>query len=270
MLAFIHVAKTGGQTIETMMESTFGARHVAAVEWKKRPVGNPWDVDYVVPKYSREAFRRLKNHCPFMKSIGGHSIALWSGLHEEQPTRYFSFLREPIKRGASHFQYHVRNDKPCLDWDRWVEWKVHHNHQVKMFSPSADPDEALREIQRHNVFIGLTERFDESLVMLKRMIAPELNIAYTRTNTASDNRIANELIAAESSRQQLEEMYRNELPLYEWVANEYFPRLVKEYGPTLAADVEEFRRSKNRVSRLNIKVNHLYAKLFISPWAGYK
>lgn len=263
MYAFIHVAKTGGKSIESMLVSSFGARHVRALEWEPRPEDNVWDVNFVVPKYDVADFRRLKRRCPFMKSVGGHTITLWSGVHEVQPTQYFGFLREPIKRGASHYQFHVRHDEPCLDWSRWVEWTVHHNHQVKMFSRGGDPDEAIRCIQEHEVFIGLTERFDESLVVFKRLFAPDLQIPYTRTNTASDNSIASELLADDKCRDQLKHMYRDDLPLYEWVSKEYYPRMVKEYGPTLAADVEAFRRQRDRVHHLNIKLNSLYAKFFI-------
>ena len=104
MLAFIHVAKTGGQSIETMLESSFGIRHMPAVIWKTPSPQTGPKQDFVIPKYCPEDFRRLKKRTPFLESVGGHSIALWSGLHEVQPTTYFAFLREPIKRGASHYQ----------------------------------------------------------------------------------------------------------------------------------------------------------------------
>jgi len=265
LLSFIHVAKTGGQTIETMLESTYGFRHASAIEWQPRPAGNPWDVDYVVPKYSPDDFRRLKKLCPFMKSVGGHSIALWSNLHEVQPTRYFSIVREPLKRGASHFQYHVRHDEPHLEWDRWVDWEVHHNHQVKMFSRGGDTQEAIEAIQRNEVFVGLTEAFDESLVIFKNMFRPDLNIGYQRTNVASDNAIAKDLLADQSKKAHLLRMYRDEIPLYEWIANEYYPRFKKEYGPTLEKDVEQFRQHRDRVNKLNIRLNRAYYKMFIQP-----
>jgi hypothetical protein len=263
LLSFIHVAKTGGQSVETLLESAYGIRHTAAVEWEPRPVVDPWDVDFVVPKYDPDDFRRLKRLCPIMKSVGGHSVALWSNVHEVQPTQYFSIVREPIKRGASHFQYQVRTEAEALDWARWCEWPVHQNHQVKMFSRRADTQDAIAAIQRHGVFVGLTERFDESLVVFKRLFRPDLNICYTRTNTARDNAIADGLLADPAKRAELERMYRDEIPLYEWIANEYYPRFVKEYGPTLARDVEEFRRHRDRVNRLNIKLNRAYFRLFI-------
>lgn len=265
MLAFIHVAKTGGQSIETMLESSFGIRHMPAVVWKQpSPTALP-DQNFVVPKYCPEDFLRLKKRCPFMQSVGGHSIALWSGLHEIQPTTYFTFLREPIKRGASHFQYHLVNDDPDKSWQQWVDYDVHHNHQVKMFSRSVDAQEAIRDIEKQNVFVGFTEKFDESLVIFKKLFAPDLKIAYTRTNTASDNSVARRVLDDASKREDLARMYAEEIPLHEWALNDYYPRFVKEYGPTLQPDVEHFRKVRDRVNKVNILTNHLYQRLLARP-----
>lgn len=265
MLAFIHVAKTGGQTIETLLESSFGVRHMPAVLRPGAGTERADDADYVIPKYTPEDFRRLKRLCPFLRSVGGHGIALWSDLQEVEPTRYWALVREPLRRGASHFQYHVGHDQPDLEWRKWVSWPVHHNHQLKMFSPRADAHEAVTAIEKNEVFVGLTEHFDESLLVFKRLFAPDLNITYRRTNTARDNRLAQQLLQDPDSRLQLEEMYGDEVPFYEWVAREYYPRFREAYGPGLARDLEEFRRHRDRVNRLNIRLSRLYFRLVVRP-----
>ena len=53
--------------------------------------------------------------------------------------------------------------------------------------------------------------------------------------------------------------------LHEWVVNDYYPRFVREYGPTLEDDVAEFRARRDRVNRLNIKLNHVWARLVLYP-----
>ena len=95
------------------------------------------------------------------------------------------------------------------------------------------------------------------------MVCPDLNIAYTRSNTAKGKEIGKAILEDPVKMEQLREMYREEFPLVEWVRNEYFPRLVKEYGPTLEKDVEEFRKVRNRVNKSNILANRFYRKLFI-------
>ena len=265
LLAFIHVAKTGGQTVEQMLRSSYGIAHAEAVEWAPRPTVDHRTVDYVVPKYTPDDLRRLQRLCPFLRSVGGHGIALWSNLQEVRPVRWFAFVREPLARGASHFQYHVQTDQPDLTWERWVERPVHQNHQLKMFSPSADAQDAIRRIEQQEVFVGLTERFDESLLVFRKLLRPDLDPAYVRTNTARGNDLARGLLADAGTRSQLEAMYGAERPLYEWVANELYPRYRRAYGPTLEADLEEFRRRRQQVNRLNMVLNRVYHRLVIRP-----
>jgi hypothetical protein len=268
LLAFIHVAKTGGQTVAVMLRSSFGLKHCDAtfLEEIKTPA-DPFAVKFVVPKFDANDFQRLQKYWPRMRSISGHPIALWSELDNIRPdTQYFALVREPIKRGASHFQYHVRHDKPCLDWDRWLQWDVHQNHQVKMFSKSVDANDAIQQIKKKNVFVGLTERFDESFVMFKALFANDLNIAYIRINTAKDNSIAHELLANSQTREQIRDMYRADLELYEFVAHELYPSFQKEYGPNLERDVQAFRESqRNAVNQRNILLNRAYRRLVFKP-----
>ncbi|HPF69109.1 MAG TPA: hypothetical protein PLQ13_00445 [Candidatus Krumholzibacteria bacterium] len=265
LLAFIHVAKTGGQSVETMLRSSFGPAHAEAVEWAPRPGDDPYAVDYIVPKYGPDDLRRLKRLVPFLRSVGGHGVALWSGFEQVQPVRWFAFLRDPIARGASHFQYHRTTERPDLAWRAWVDWPVHHNHQLKMFSPTADAQDAIRRIEAQDVFVGLTERFDESLLVFQRLLRPDLDIAYLRTNTAGARDTARGLLADPASRADLERMYGDERPLYEWVANELYPRYVRAYGPTLAADLEAFRARRHRINRVNTLLNRVCYRALIRP-----
>ncbi len=50
LLAFIHVAKTGGQTIETMLANSFGAQYSTAPEWSRQQDRETDENGFVVPK----------------------------------------------------------------------------------------------------------------------------------------------------------------------------------------------------------------------------
>jgi len=269
MLAFVHIGKTGGVSIRSLLRSAHGARHCEAASLRPRPQGDPDQVRFMIPKYGPGDISLLKSVMPGMRSLGGHHVALWSGVDEVFPgTKYFLFLRDPLKRGASHYQFHVNNDDYTrkfgfkhFPWDRWVEWETHHNHQLKMLSPDVDVDQAIALLNSKTVFVGLTEHFDESLVMMKRLLCPDLNIAYRRQNTAADNTLARSLLAEARSRDQIREMYAKEFPLYEYVRNELYPRYRQQYGPTLAADVERFtRHGRHRVSWPNLVANRLHRR----------
>ena len=270
LLAFIHVAKTGGRTLETMLTSTFGAGYCHAEPWRDLlPTGDAGG-SFTVPKYEEADFRRLKRLCPWMLCVGGHAVTLWSGVDRLQPTRYFAFLRDPLTRGASHFQFHQRSDANPLPWDQWVQWKVHHNHQVKMFSPDCDVDQAIEAIEKLGVFIGLMEDFDESLVLLQRLVAPELKLGYLRTNTANDSSIARDLLADPAKRAQMVEMYKLDQVLYDHVKTNIFPRWQREYGAGLAEAVADFQtKSSGGLRKGNILANRIIHRFWIEPWGEY-
>ncbi len=247
MLAYIHVGKTGGQSIETMLANSYGAAYSTAPEWGRRAGEEITEDGFVVPKFRPEDLRRLRKLCPWTKCVGGHPVTLWSGFDEVIPTTWFSMVREPLARGASHFQYNLKEEVGIArQWDDWVKWPVHHNHQVKMFSPDCSADDAIRRIVEKNVFVGLTEKFDESLVLLKKLVEPNLNISYRRTNTANNNSMAKDVLSSPDKVQKLKEMYSEELPLYDFISQEWYPRFQKEYGPTLEADVENFRKNREK------------------------
>lgn len=274
MIAFVHVAKTGGRTIEAMLRSAHGWRHCDAQHLRPIPREDPSRVRFSIPKYGPEEIAQLKSLMPGLKSLGGHHVALWSDVEQVIPdVQYLIFLREPLKRGASHYQYHLQNDDYTglfgfrnFEWDKWVNWETHHNHQVKMLSPRVDVDEAIRLIESKGAFVGLMERFDESLVLFKKLFAPDLRIAYRRKNTASDNSIARSLLADERKKAQIKEMYAKEFPLYEYVANELYPRFQREYGSSLEEDVARYQAvDRARVNNCNLVQYHLYRRLFYLP-----
>lgn len=267
LLVFLHLAKTGGRTLDTVLRNTYGAAYVQAESLAPhRPVGLD-DGEFVQPVFGPEEFRRVRRHCPWMQAIGGHPIALWSDIHTVQPVRYVTFLREPLARGASHYQYHVATTPNPLDWPAWCAWPEHHNHQVRYFDHGGDPRHAIAAIQHHGVFVGLLEHFEESLLLMQRLIAPELNVAYVRRNTAARNDLSRELLDDPERRAQLAEMYAGEVPLYDWVRNELWPQYERAYGPGLADDAAALRSRPDRgFHRWRDRAGRAAHRFWIGPW----
>jgi hypothetical protein len=271
LLAFIHVAKTGGRTVDRMLRSSFGPRHCKAVPLVDTSTSDPGELDYVVPKYGPDDFRLVRRWCLPLRSIAGHPIALWSDLESVVPdVRYFAFLREPMARGASHYQYTVTYDRPGLTWQEWVAWPVVHDHQTKMFARQADVAEAISEIRRKQVFIGLLERFDESLVMLRKLRAPDLKIAYERANVARDNSLAQKVLADPQARADMQQMYQADAELYDFVVRDLYPSFQRAYGADLDRDVQEFQKRRHRVNRLNMMLSRTYERLVFAPTISYQ
>jgi hypothetical protein len=130
-------------------------------------------------------------------------------------------------------------------FEKWVQQDSTRNHQTKWIAGAADVEEAIRIIQDKNIFVGLTERFDESMVLLKALRANDLNISYRRVNVAGDNTIKERLLSTESTRQMLIEAQKADLELYNYVRQELYPSYQREYGPTLEADVARYRQTQS-------------------------
>jgi hypothetical protein len=257
LVVFLHLAKTGGRTFDTVLRGTYGPAYIQAEPLRPpRPAGTGGR-DFIIPIYQPEDLRRLRKQCPWLRAVGGHTLTLWSRLHEVQPVRYVAFMREPLSRGASHYQFHVSTTAQPLDWPAWCAWPEHHNSQVRFFDRDGDPQAAIAAIERHGVFVGLLERFEESLLLMRQLAIPELRCAYVRRNTAERNDLARALLADPERREQLRAMYAAEFPLYDWVRDVLWPRYEAVYAGDLATDAarlradpgREFRRWHDRAGR---------------------
>ncbi|MFO7653997.1 MAG: hypothetical protein R6X25_09275 [Candidatus Krumholzibacteriia bacterium] len=267
LLTFLHVAKTGGRSVETALRSTYGLRYVHAIPWR-RPLG-PGEEGrpLATATYDHRDFRRLQRLSPGMRAVGGHALTVWSGLHELRPVRYFAFLRDPVRRMASHYQFHRTTVSRPLDLDAWLRWQEPREHQLKFFSRSADPQEAIETIQRHGIFIGLLEEFDASLVLLQRLLAPELALGYRRTNRAANNEVARALLDDPKERARLATMVRGEQVLYDWVRSTWYPSQVERYGAGLESAVARLQAEPEAgFKRWNDALNRACVRFWFNPW----
>jgi len=126
--------------------------------------------------------------------------------------------------------------------------------------------EAIRSIHDKNIFVGLTERYDESMLLLKALMANDLNISYRRVNVARDNTIKERLLSTESTRQMLIEAQQADLELYDYVRQELFPTYRKEYGPSIKADVANYQQTRgNNFNYWNLTLSRLKQYVLYKP-----
>ncbi len=238
MLVFIHMNKTGGTTVTYILRSSFGLRHCQV---------EPWHARWTGPPFSTHDLQRLRRFYPNLKSIAGHRVTGYVDLQEDGTEfRYFTLMRDPLKLCASRFQYKVNvARKKNLVFEEWIQRDWPRSHQTKWIAGVDDVAEAIRIIQDKNIFVGLTERFDESMVLLKALMANDLDISYKRVNVARDNTIKERLLATESNRQMLIEAQQADLELYDYVRQELYPTFQREYGPSLEADVARYRQTQS-------------------------
>ena len=227
MLVFVHINKTAGSTMRYILRSSYGARHCDV---------EPWTAAWDEAAFGSDDLRRLLRLYPNLASIAGHRLTGYADLSgATSDLNYFTFLRDPLKMCASRFQYHVdHRGKQGLDFFEWIQREWLRNAQTKRIAGTANAGDAVEVIRTKEIFVGLTERFDESLVLLKALRAHDLEIAYTRVNVAQRTSLASELLADPAARAAMVDANEADLELYRFAHEELFPTAEREYGPGLA------------------------------------
>jgi hypothetical protein len=235
LIANIHVMKTGGQTMCDILRQSFPGRHC---DVQVKGVATADDL-----RFARRLYPRLR-------SIAGHGIVPLSNLADAcDSIRFFAFLRDPVERCVSHYQYR-RNKDEVSDFEPWLEKFA--NYQVRFLSRThtqpdpwavpPDADRAIEAIEGHVGFVGLQERFDESLVMLRRWVDdPEFDVEYRARNVAAKSTIRKQLLGDPRIVDLIKSHHVEDEKLYRYVRETVYPRQLAQYGPALADDVAALR-----------------------------
>jgi hypothetical protein len=169
-IIFLHVPKSAGTTLNRLIEWEYSLLAMYTVD----PVLFRWSRERLwrLPKRRLKRFRIFKGHMKF-------------GLHEvlPQPATYITVLRDPIDRMISAFYFmHTYKLHPNYWKFRREGWTLEDfvkrwpkaNLQTKMIA-GADYDapctaEILRKAKENLQYfsvVGLTERFEETLALMK-------------------------------------------------------------------------------------------------------
>jgi hypothetical protein len=193
---FLHLMKTGGRTLTSILKQNYAKD--ARVHCGQRPGESIADLAQC-PEEKRRSLQLIYGHMPF-------------GVHWflPQPCTYITLLRHPVDRVLSHYYYAWHNPKHYtheivtennMSLSEYVENGIldlnngqvraiaGHSHQQYPFGDQ--PEELLHQAQSNLdtffSFVGTTEQFDESLLLLKRQLNLT-NFLYTRTNVNPSRR----------------------------------------------------------------------------------
>jgi len=169
-IIFLHIPKTAGTTLTQPVLRHFPPDRTFILKD---------DIDAAIARFKalpheeRMRIRCLKGHQPY-------------GLHEylAPGARYITILREPVARIVSHYEYvkacphhYMHEQMKHMTVAEYAGSRLYgelHNGQTRLLAgvwddrplEQADYDRAIAHLERDFDWIGLTERFDESLVML--------------------------------------------------------------------------------------------------------
>ena len=239
---FLHIGKTAGWTLRQILYRNVRPDRVMRVRPPAdRPRGflndEPLRAFAALSEEEREQPRLIVSHMIF-------------GLHASvpRPSTYITLLREPVARTVSQYRHVLRTKhhrlheaavSGGLTLERYVcggdAIEVDNGQTRALAGDAATPfgectdallEMALQNLDDHVVVAGLTERFDEMLIMLGAEFGWQ-NLYYVRTNTAPTGQ---RLAVSDADRRMIEERNRLDCELYRVVAERFQARVDLDAG----------------------------------------
>ena len=187
------------------------------------------------PVYTPRDLRRDLRIHPLLRSVAGHGVRPFVDMEEfDDRLAWYTVLRKPVSRFLSHYRDNVRRGwaKDMAGWLAKTESYLP-NSQVLWLAGKPDLEAAKQVLTRKFRGVGLTEHFDESLLILRQRLGlTGFGVWYGRPKNVSPSAGPHEDVLQEFEEFREEIMRRNELDqkLYEFVQEEIWPGQVAEYG----------------------------------------
>jgi Galactose-3-O-sulfotransferase len=245
-IIFLHLPRTGGVTLRRTLK------------WKYAPdVLNFETLTKQAESFGEVPLSERRN----LRVLTGH---LHYGVHDYIPQRceYITLLREPIARVVSYYYYilghprhwrHAELVRSGMNLDEFVRTSAERgveNDQTRMLSGRGAGeldarslgrkalDDAKRNLERFLV-VGLTERFDESFILIRRALGWKLPL-YVTANVSTRPKPA-----GETAVELIRERNQLDLELHEH-ARGLFSAAIEDQGDSLRREVAVFQ-ALNRV-----------------------
>ncbi len=242
-LCFIHIERSGGTTLGNLLAREF-PRYLSLRPWYCW-ANEPENV------FKPAELRELVRYLPFLQGVGGHTTRPWLDYAAVlgREVCVFTFLRNPVDRYLSQFNYQrVRAGVPWtleefLDEGRFSNW------QTKRLAGRFHLEAAKDALEQKIDLVGIVERFDESLLLLRQAIGEHARPFYyqRRNELAGPDSVEFDALPA-ALKDRVQEANDLDLALYDYARKTIFPRQQQAYHGDLARDLEAFQL-QNRVGR---------------------
>lgn len=220
-LFFLHIPKTAGSTVGHILSNWYG-EELARVSSDQRET-----IEWFRALSHEEIVRISAVYGHYLLSDNFHSI-----LPTEHQFGYFTMLRDPVERLLSGYYYIKNNpDHPYhhqvnrKSLEESVAFLEPPNQQVKMISglpeEVVDSDASLafdlakRNLETYFLLVGTVERFDEVMIILRRMLGLPSPL-YIKQNVGK-RPLKNDI--SDAVLDQLREQNHLDYQLYNWADN---------------------------------------------------
>ena len=252
-LIFFHLPKTGGTTMHAILRRQYRSDTI----FRTNPEEH-WESLRVfrdLPDDTKSKYRLITGHMRF-------------GIHEDikNPSFYITFLRDPIQRIISYYYYILsyRNhylhqeikskNMTLIDVLESGIAREFENSQTRRIAGyvrtpyGCPPDDmfdlAIDHIEKHFPVVGLTERFDESLILMSNFCHWKLPY-YTKLNRGKI-KPAKQAISDETL-DTVKKFNELDIQLYEY-ASQRLQQQILDFGPAFSRQIKMFQAINNAYS----------------------
>jgi len=255
-LIFLHLVKNGGSTMREIIEREYGRKYVMTID-------NSNESDFLnMTREEKEILKVLQGHMQF-----GHHQRF------ESKVFYITLLRKPFSRILSFYNYfgtlpnHPRYEEVINSsfYDFMVNSEGRpniHNGQVRNISGIDDKPElmlekALDNIEKHFSVVGLLERYEESLIIMKQFLGWKKYPTYAKRNVSKKLLEKSEVTERESKL--LNEMNKADIQLYEIMEGKFDQMIDKIGRSNFNRELERLKRKNQKYAKYDVFHRYLNA-----------
>jgi hypothetical protein len=279
MLAFIHIEKCGGTTLDNVLKQSFGIRHLNIIPEDKSKM-----------TLSSEDIAKLKKFRPEILSISGHAVRPWVLRESAGSFCMYTLLRDPIERYISDFKHFAPCYQAAGDFHKWLKLTSRHNFITRSLCGQEDFEEAKRVLTEELALIGVVDRFDEFLAQLAALAFPLHLITDYQVKNKSENRYSGgrrlyaylirkmnlakgvdvqahaDGIDFSSCMEEIRVVNRLDIQLYDYVVSEILP--AQRQKMSRCVNSLNQKHASSLKTAWNEKTNFLYRNLIYKPMQG--
>lgn len=250
---FMHIEHTGGSTLNQVI-----ARQYAPYErFEFYHLGQGVVTKFMaLPEEERRRFKLIYGH-------------LYYGIHRHVPgaSRYLTVMRHPVDRIIASYTFLLRksnnrrHDIYKTDGVSWQDHLAKRRDEIRQISRIVGGDDellrkrriqalpenaletAIAHLENDFAMIGLQDRYDESLLMMRHVLNWQKPVAYIRKNVTSKRITLADL--PPEDRALIEKAAEIEMPLYEYAVKR-FEAQVAAYPGDLERDLAQLRKDNGR------------------------
>lgn len=236
-LIFLHIPKAAGSTLRSIIDRHYPQQVIYKLYGPQTLI----DTFINLPEESRNRIRVLQGHIPF-------------GLHKylNVPVNYLTMLRDPVERVISFYYWILENREESLyeivrgmSLSNFADsgFPITSNYQTRLISGSMEDSSDALAIAKHNLelpntIFGLSERFDESLILFRNLLGWK-SVVYARYNVTKNKPEKRDI--SDSIIETIKRHNRSDIELYQF-AKQRFDENISRQGAGFQAEARKLHR----------------------------